>query len=71
MRVTTLVVDRGARRCGIGKLLMDRAETLASAAGCEIVELTSAATHAEAHAFYRGIGYEPNSLRVRKVLLAQ
>jgi GNAT superfamily N-acetyltransferase len=71
MRVTALVVDSGARRSGIGKLLMDRAEDLASAAGCEIVELTSAATRAETHAFYRSIGYEPNSLRFRKVLVAQ
>ena len=42
----------------------------ASTAVCEIVELTSAATRAEAHAFYRSIGYEPNSLRFRKVLVA-
>ena len=70
MRVTALVVDCRARRRGIGKLLMDRAESLASTAGCEIVELTSAATRAEAHAFYRSIGYEPNSLRFRKVLVA-
>jgi ribosomal protein S18 acetylase RimI-like enzyme len=70
MRVTALVVDCRARRRGIGKLLMDRAESLASTAGCEIVELTSAATRAEAHAFYRSIGYQPNSLRFRKVLVA-
>jgi GNAT superfamily N-acetyltransferase len=71
MRVTALVVDHSARRRGIGKLLMDRAEGLASAAGCEFVELTSAATRAEAHAFYRNIGYEPNSLRFRKILATQ
>jgi GNAT superfamily N-acetyltransferase len=70
MRVTALVVDCRARRRGIGKVLMDRAESLASTAGCEIVELTSAATRAEAHAFYRSIGYEPSSLRFRKVLVA-
>jgi hypothetical protein len=55
--------------------MMDRfspgdAESLASTAGCEIIELTSAATRAEAHAFYRSIGYEPNSLRFRKMLVA-
>jgi predicted N-acetyltransferase YhbS len=69
MRVTALVVDCGARRRGIGKLLMERAERLAASAGCEFVELTSALGRTKAHAFYRSIGYEPNSLRFRKVLV--
>ena len=68
MRVTALIVERHARRRAIGKLLMERAERLAAAAGCEFVELTSALGRTEAHAFYRSIGYEPNSLRFRKVL---
>ena len=58
-------------RARIKKIIqLDRAESLASTAGCEIIELTSAATRAEAHAFYQSIGYEPNSLRFRKVLVA-
>ena len=69
MRVTALVVDRRARRRGVGKLLMEHAELMGSAAGCEFVELTSAMDRAEAHAFYSGIGYEPNSLRFRKPLV--
>jgi predicted N-acetyltransferase YhbS len=68
MRVTALIVDCHARRRGIGKLLMERAEHLAAAAGCEFVELTSALGRTEAHDFYRSIGYEPNSLRFRKIL---
>jgi ribosomal protein S18 acetylase RimI-like enzyme len=71
LRVTALVVDRRARRRGVGKLLMERAEQIGSAAGCEFVELTSAMDRAEAHAFYRNIGYEPNSLRFRKSLVGQ
>jgi ribosomal protein S18 acetylase RimI-like enzyme len=66
MRVTALVVDREARRRGIGKLLMEHAEELAAARGCDFIELTSAITRAEAHAFYRSLGYEANSLRFRK-----
>jgi GNAT superfamily N-acetyltransferase len=69
MRVTALIVERHARRRAIGKLLMERAEHLAAAAGCEFVELTSALGRTEAHAFYRSIGYEPNSLRFRKTLV--
>jgi hypothetical protein len=71
VRVTALVVDRQARRRGVGKLLMERAEQIGSAAGCEFVELTSAVDRTEAHAFYRSIGYEPNSLRFRKPLVRQ
>jgi GNAT superfamily N-acetyltransferase len=71
VRVTALVVDQRARRHGVGKLLMEHAERMGSAAGCEFVELTSAMDRAEAHAFYRSIGYEPNSLRFRKPLVRQ
>jgi GNAT superfamily N-acetyltransferase len=71
VRVTALVVDRRARRRGVGKLLMERVEQIGSAAGCEFVELTSAMDRKEAHAFYRSIGYEPNSLRFRKPLVRQ
>jgi len=68
MRVTALVVDGQSRRRGVGKQLMEHAEHLAAAAGCEAVELTSAVGRAEAHAFYRSIGYEANSLRFRMAL---
>jgi GNAT superfamily N-acetyltransferase len=68
MRVTALVVDSRARRRGIGKRLMEHAESLAAAARCQAIELTSAIGRAEAHAFYRNIGYDANSLRFRKAL---
>ena len=67
MRITALVVGRNARRHGVGRLLMRHAEQMAVAQGCEFVELTSAADRADAHAFYRSIGYEVNSLRFRKL----
>jgi GNAT superfamily N-acetyltransferase len=68
MRVTALVVDQRVRRSGTGKLLMEQAQKLAVAAGCGFVELTSAIGREEAHTFYRGIGYEANSLRFRKLV---
>jgi GNAT superfamily N-acetyltransferase len=67
-RITALVVDQRARRRGIGRLLIDRALRWAMQRGCEFVELTSALNRAEAHAFYRDLGFEPNSLRFRKPL---
>ena len=60
---------RPARHRGVGRLLMEHAEQIGSAAGCEFVELTSAMNRAEAHAFYRSIGYEPNSFCFRKPLV--
>lgn len=67
-RITALVVDQRARRRGIGRLLVDHALRWAEQSGCELVELTSALNRAEAHAFYRDLGFEPNSLRFRKLL---
>jgi GNAT superfamily N-acetyltransferase len=66
MRVTALVVDRRARRCGVGKRLMQHAEQVACEVGCGFIELTSAVGRTDAHAFYHHIGYEPNSLRFSK-----
>ena len=68
MRVTALVVDGRARRRSIGQRLMRHAEELATAVGCEAVELTSAVGRVDAHAFYRSLGYDATSLRFRKTL---
>ena len=52
-----LVVDRKHRRLGIGRALMDRAESWARDRGCLIVRLTSSATRKTAHRFYEDLGY--------------
>jgi GNAT superfamily N-acetyltransferase len=67
-RITALVVHQRARRRGIGRLLIDHALRWAEQKGCELVELTSALSRAEAHAFYGDLGFEANSLRFRKSL---
>lgn len=67
LRITELVVDRRHRRRGVGRRLIAQAEHEAAAAGCEIIELTSALDRADAHAFYRSLGFEANSLRFRKL----
>jgi hypothetical protein len=68
MRITALVVHHRTRRRGIGRLLIDHALRWAEEAGCELVELTSALDRTDAHAFYRNLGFEPNSMRFRKSL---
>ena len=67
-QITALVVHQRARRRGIGRLLIDHALRWAEQRGCELVELTSALNRAKAHAFYRNLGFEANSLRFRKSL---
>jgi GNAT superfamily N-acetyltransferase len=67
-RITALVVHHRERRRGIGRLLVDHALRWAAQSGCELVELTSALSREEAHTFYRDLGFEPNSLRFRKML---
>ena len=52
-----LVVDRDHRRLGVGRALMDRAETWARERGCSMVRLTSSATRSAAHKFYETLGY--------------
>jgi ribosomal protein S18 acetylase RimI-like enzyme len=67
-RITALIVHRQARRRGIGRLLIRHALLWAEQSGCELVELTSALNRTAAHAFYRRLGFESNSLRFRKLL---
>ena len=53
-----LVVDTGARRQGVGRALVSQAEAWAQARGYTEVRLRSGLHRAEAHEFYRSIGYE-------------
>jgi len=52
-----LVVDRSHRGQGIGRLLMEYAESWARERACPIVRLWSSAGRAEAHRFYEHLGY--------------
>ena len=65
-----LVVDAGARRQGVGRALMSRAEAWAQAHGYSEVRLRSGLPRTGAHAFYQSIGYEltKTSHMFRKVL---
>jgi GNAT superfamily N-acetyltransferase len=67
-RITALVVARDAQRHGIGRLLVEAAETWMRKQGCQLVEVTSNDRRAEAHAFYRHLGYERSSIRFFKKL---
>jgi len=67
-RITILVVEEGARKLGVGRMLVDAAEQWCRDQGCRLVEVTSNDRLATAHAFYRHMGYERSSIRFFKKL---
>lgn len=67
-RITALVVHKDAQRRGVGRKLVEAAEEWMRAKGCQLVEVTSNDRRAEAHAFYRHMGYERSSIRFFKTL---
>jgi GNAT superfamily N-acetyltransferase len=67
-RIPMLVVARDAQGRGIGKMLVNAVERLLRKAGCQLVEVTSNDRRADAHAFYRHLGYERTSTRFMKKL---
>ena len=67
-RITILVVTKSAQRMKLGRLLVEAAEDWCRKKGCKLVEVTSNDRRAEAHAFYRHMGYERSSIRFFKKL---
>jgi N-acetylglutamate synthase-like GNAT family acetyltransferase len=67
-RLSAIVVAANERGAGIGHALVERVESEARARGCERLEVTSAERRADAHAFYRSLGFEPAPQRFIKSL---
>jgi ribosomal protein S18 acetylase RimI-like enzyme len=67
-KLSAIVVDERHRRCGIGEALARAVEKEAQARGCCLVFLTTAERRADAHAFYRRLGYEETGRRFAKPL---
>lgn len=67
-RIPVLVVAKEAQGLKLGRMLVEAVEQWCRKKGCQIVEVTSNDRRAEAHAFYRHMGYERSSIRFFKKL---
>ena len=67
-RIPVLVVAKEAQGHGLGRLLVNAAEQWCRKKGCRLIEVTSNDRRADAHAFYRHMGYERTSIRFFKKL---
>jgi ribosomal protein S18 acetylase RimI-like enzyme len=67
-RIPMLVVAKEAQGLGLGRMLVEEAERQLKKVGCKLVEVTSNDRRADAHAFYRHMGYERTSIRFFKKL---
>jgi GNAT superfamily N-acetyltransferase len=57
-RIVALAVDRSRRRSGLGRKLVQAAESISLQLGCVDMEVTSRRTREDAAPFYRSLGYE-------------
>jgi GNAT superfamily N-acetyltransferase len=67
-RIPVLVVAKEAQGTKLGRLLVEAVEQWCRKKGCQIIEVTSNDRRADAHAFYRHMGYERTSIRFFKKL---
>ncbi|MGN6870137.1 MAG: GNAT family N-acetyltransferase [Solirubrobacteraceae bacterium] len=57
VRVVALAVDPTRQRSGLGRRLLAAVEAWAADLGCREIEITSSRHRADAHAFYRALGF--------------
>jgi GNAT superfamily N-acetyltransferase len=66
--IVALVVTEEARRTGVGRRLVERAEEQARLWQCGRIMVTSAERRTEAHSFYEHLGYQCTGRRFAKMI---
>ena len=67
-KLGVLIVDQAQRGRGVGRALVEAAETEARLRGCELLFLTTAERRDDAHAFYERVGLEHTGRRYSRAL---
>jgi GNAT superfamily N-acetyltransferase len=67
-RITAFVVAADCQRQGLGRQMLNAAESVARRSGASRIEVSSARHREEAHRFYRDCGYLDGSVRFVKHL---
>ncbi len=62
-RLMALAITASYRRHGVGRALLRAAEDWVRSRGADVMMVTTRHTRADAHAFYRSMGYESTGLR--------
>ncbi len=57
VEIPMLAVAKNARRRGVGKLLIEKAQEVASEHGASLIELIATPDNSEAREFYRSLGF--------------
>jgi GNAT superfamily N-acetyltransferase len=68
-QIESVRVASDLRGQGLGRALIEDAESRARAAGCSLIQLTSNATRAEARAFYERLGFTPSHIGYKRQLV--
>ena len=63
VEIAGLIVSPDARRCGVGRALVRRAEEWACKLGAEAIVVRSNVQRIESHAFYPALGYEMTKMQ--------
>jgi GNAT superfamily N-acetyltransferase len=66
--ITAMCVLETSREHGIGRQLIERAESFAKETGCVRIAVASGVQRLETHTFYRNLGYEEKTKRFIKEL---
>ena len=64
VEILGLIVSESVRRRGVGRILVQQAETWAAEISAEAVVVRSNAKRVESHAFYPSLGYTPSKTQV-------